>query len=115
MRRPSVRALPGPRDHARRARVLRGLRCHCSHLHFITSHLMTSIVRASLLVALAAAPLAAQAPKKLIGKAEWDSWRSIQGATISNDGKWVAYTLSPGVGDGEFVVRSTASPTEYRG
>ena len=75
---------------------------------------MTSIVRASLLVALAAAPLAAQAPKKLIGKAEWDSWRSIQGATISNDGKWVAYTLSPGVGDGEFVVRSTASPTEYR-
>ena len=52
--------------------------------------------------------------KKALTQADWDRWRSIQGATLSNDGKWVAYTLSPQVGDGEFVVRSTTSQTEYR-
>src|SRR6185503_13297828 len=56
----------------------------------------------------------AHAQKKALTQADWDRWRSIQGATLSNDGKWVAYTLSPLVGDGEFVVRSTSSATEYR-
>jgi dipeptidyl aminopeptidase/acylaminoacyl peptidase len=56
----------------------------------------------------------AVAQKKALTQADWDRWRSIQGATLSNDGKWVAYTLAPQVGDGEFVVRSTTSGTEYR-
>ena len=56
----------------------------------------------------------ALAQKKALTQADWDKWRSIQGATLSNDGKWVAYTLAPQVGDGEFVVRSTTSGTEYR-
>jgi dipeptidyl aminopeptidase/acylaminoacyl peptidase len=56
----------------------------------------------------------ALAQKKALTQADWDRWRSIQGATLSNDGKWVAYTLSPQVGDGEFVVRSTTGNTEYR-
>jgi len=56
----------------------------------------------------------ALAQKKALTQADWDRWRSIQGATLSDDGKWVAYTLSPQVGDGEFVVRSTTGPTEYR-
>ena len=59
-------------------------------------------------------PVAAHAQKKVLTQADWDRWRSIQGATLSNDGKWVAYTLSPQVGDGEFVVRSTSGATEYR-
>jgi dipeptidyl aminopeptidase/acylaminoacyl peptidase len=54
------------------------------------------------------------AQKKALTQADWDRWQSIQGATLSNDGKWVAYTLAPQVGDGEFVVRSTTSNTEYR-
>ena len=56
----------------------------------------------------------ALAQKKALTQADWDRWRSIQGATLSNDGKWVAYTLAPQVGDGEFVVRSTTGTTEYR-
>jgi dipeptidyl aminopeptidase/acylaminoacyl peptidase len=56
----------------------------------------------------------ALAQKKALKQADWDRWRSIQGATLSNDGKWVAYTLAPQVGDGEFVVRSTTGSTEYR-
>jgi len=60
------------------------------------------------------APLAASAQKKVLTQSDWDRWRSIQGATLSSDGKWAAYTLSPQVGDGEFVVRSTTGTTEYR-
>ena len=56
----------------------------------------------------------ALAQKKALTQADWDKWRSIQGATLSNDGKWVAYTLAPQAGDGEFVVRSTTGSTEYR-
>src|SRR5688500_3506867 len=52
--------------------------------------------------------------KKALTQADWDRWRSIQGAALSNDGKWAAYTLSPQVGDGEFVVRPTTGATEYR-
>lgn len=68
------------------------------------------------LAVLATAVLAipALAQKKALTQADWDRWRSIQGATLSEDGKWVAYTLSPQVGDGEFVVRSTTGATEYR-
>ncbi len=59
-------------------------------------------------------PLTADAQKKALTQTDWDRWRSIQGATLSGDGRWAAYTLSPQVGDGEFVVRSTTSATEYR-
>lgn len=70
--------------------------------------------RCSLVLLAALAPLTAHAQKKVLTQADWDRWRSIQGATLSNDGKWVAYTLSPQVGDGEFVVRATSGTTEYR-
>jgi dipeptidyl aminopeptidase/acylaminoacyl peptidase len=56
----------------------------------------------------------ALAQKKALTQADWDRWRSIQGATLSHDGRWVAYTLAPQVGDGEFVVRSTTGTAEYR-
>jgi dipeptidyl aminopeptidase/acylaminoacyl peptidase len=52
--------------------------------------------------------------KKPLTQADWDRWRSINNATLSNDGKWAAYTLTPQVGDGEFVVRATSGTTEYR-
>src|SRR5690348_7259314 len=45
---------------------------------------------------------------------DWDHWRSIATPTISNDGRWVVYSLVPQVGDGELVVRATAGSTEYR-
>jgi hypothetical protein len=60
-----------------------------------------------------AAPLAAQAPKKVLTQADWDKWKSIQAPALSNDGKWAVYTLVPQVGDGELVVRSTSGSTEY--
>jgi hypothetical protein len=63
---------------------------------------------------IAALPLPLLAQKKALTQADWDRWRSINGAALSNDGKWAAYTLTPQVGDGEFVVRATSGSTEYR-
>ncbi|MBW7935434.1 MAG: hypothetical protein H3C62_17860, partial [Gemmatimonadaceae bacterium] len=73
---------------------------------------LSVVARAVLLCALAA-PLAAQG-KKPITQDTYDLWRSIQGATLSPDGKFAMYTLSPVVGDGDVVIRSTATGTEYR-
>jgi len=54
------------------------------------------------------------AGKKAITQDTYDEWRTISGSALSNDGKWAIYTQSPVVGEGEVVVRSTTSSTEYR-
>src|SRR5688572_22483223 len=66
-----------------------------------------------LAILLLALPAALAAQKRPLSQADWDRWRSIAGAELSPDGKWVAYTQNPRVGDGDFVVRSTGSATEY--
>ena len=95
--------------------------------------LAPAFVGAFVLAPLAGTKLAAQAPatanpytkvspwsqplpvgKKAMTQDTYDEWRTIQGATLSGDGKWAVYTLTPVVGDGEVVVRSTSGPTEYR-
>jgi dipeptidyl aminopeptidase/acylaminoacyl peptidase len=66
-------------------------------------------------LAFAVAPFAAGGQaKKVLTQDTYDSWRQIQGATLSADGRWAIYTLTPVVGNGEVVVRSTEGPTEYR-
>ena len=81
---------------------------------------LLSLSARALLVAALPFPLLAQqvaqngSQKKALTQADWDRWRAIQNPTLSNDGKWAAYTLSPQVGDGEFVVRATSGTTEYR-
>jgi hypothetical protein len=52
--------------------------------------------------------------KKPITQDTYDEWRTISGSALSNNGQWVAYTLSPVVGEGELVVRATTGTTEYR-
>ncbi len=69
---------------------------------------------AALVLVATAASLAAQVPKRPLTPADWDHWKSITGTAVSPDGRWVAYSLTPQVGDGEFVVRATAGATEYR-
>src|SRR5437867_8180479 len=59
-------------------------------------------------------PAIAHAQKRVLTQADWDKWKSITGAALSNDGRWAAYSLAPLVGDGELVVQSTSSTTEYR-
>jgi dipeptidyl aminopeptidase/acylaminoacyl peptidase len=73
------------------------------------------VFRALVALGLCAALLGGQNPTgRAIGPASYDEWRSIQGAVLSNDGAWAVYTLTPFVGEGELVVRSTRGPTEHR-
>jgi dipeptidyl aminopeptidase/acylaminoacyl peptidase len=43
-----------------------------------------------------------------------DSWRSIQGTRLSNDGQWLAYATSSQAEDGEVVVRNLRTGQEFR-
>ena len=72
------------------------------------------VLRLFALLALLFTPLTAQAQKRALTQADWDIWKSISGAAISNDGKWAAYSLAPLAGDGDLVIRSTSGNTEYR-
>src|SRR5258708_4686777 len=71
------------------------------------------LTRSAALIAFFPAVLAAQSHRE-ITPADYQTWKSIAGATLSNDGKWVAYTISPQIGEGELVVRATTGSTEYR-
>jgi dipeptidyl aminopeptidase/acylaminoacyl peptidase len=67
---------------------------------------------------LLAVPLATaaqgQAAKRPLTHDDYDSWKSIRGQRISNDGRWVVYQIAPQEGDGELVVRAVRGATEYR-
>ncbi len=43
-----------------------------------------------------------------------DSWRSIGGTRLSNDGQWLAYALTAQGDDGELVVRNLRTGQEFR-
>ena len=43
-----------------------------------------------------------------------DSWRAIQGTTLTRDGQWLAYALTAPGDDGEIVVRNLRGGQEYR-
>jgi dienelactone hydrolase len=42
------------------------------------------------------------------------AWKSIRSASISNNGQWFAYRLSPQEGDGEVIIRKTREEKEYK-
>lgn len=52
---------------------------------------------------------AALAQKKVLDNAVYDSWRQVTAPKISDDGRWVAYTLNPARGDGQVVVYDAAT------
>lgn len=54
------------------------------------------------------------ASKRPLSPSDFDSWRMLQGSTISRDGKWVAYVMQPQDGDGELFVKNTATNSEWR-
>jgi dipeptidyl aminopeptidase/acylaminoacyl peptidase len=48
------------------------------------------------------------AQKKPLDHTVYDSWQSIGERMISNDGKWVLYTVTPQEGDADLYIQSTA-------
>ncbi|MBI3138718.1 MAG: S9 family peptidase [Sphingobacteriales bacterium] len=51
--------------------------------------------------------LTVSAQKKPLDHTVYDSWQRIGERMISNDGRWVVYTIDPQEGDNELVIRST--------
>src|SRR5258708_29675843 len=52
--------------------------------------------------------------KRPLTFADYDSWKTIQSQTISDDGKFVAYALVPQASDAELIVKDAASGREVR-
>ena len=77
-------------------------------------HRPVAIISVSGMLAAFSVTAIAQAPKRALTPDDWDHWRSISSPAISNDGRWVVYSLVPQVGDGELIVRATSGSTEYR-
>ena len=55
-----------------------------------------------------------EAQKKPLDHSVYDSWQSIGQKLISNDGKWVVYTIDPQEGDNELVIQSAAADAVYK-
>ena len=68
-----------------------------------------------LLLIPAFAPLGAQdAAKRAVALDDILAWKNISTTSLSNDGQWFAYRISPGEGDSQMVVRRTHDPKEMK-
>ncbi len=67
-------------------------------------------------VALLLPALAAQEPpkKRVLTHADQDIWNTATGMTLSPDGKFLAYTVAPAVGEATFVVKNIPTGAEYK-
>ena len=54
------------------------------------------------------------AQKKPLDHTVYDSWQSIGERMISNDGKWVVYTINVQEGDNELVIQSAGADARYK-
>ncbi len=70
-------------------------------------------LRPAALLLITALLLAAQT-KRPISHKDFDAWRSISSATVSRDGKFLAYAYMPQDGDGDLIVRELATGKEWR-
>ncbi len=70
--------------------------------------------RAVALLLFVSATARAQVVNKPITQDIYDSWHAMTGPSISQDGKWTAYTAGPVVGDGDLFIRATTGTTEFK-
>lgn len=62
------------------------------------------------LVSVAPSQARAQEGKRPLDHEAYESWKSIQGSTLSPDGRWVAYSIAPRRGDAELYLHDLDSP-----
>ncbi len=77
------------------------------------------LVSVFVVLILAAAPVAAAQEKpqespRPIGLQDILNWKSIRGASLSEDGRWFLYQISPQEGESEVVIRMTKEDKLYR-
>lgn len=80
-------------------------------LRFFRLHKQIPVLLAMVFVVSAVA-IAQQ--KRPLTANDFDSWRSIQGQTISRDGKFAAYAAVAQDGDGEVIARNLSTGKEWR-
>src|SRR5580658_2849344 len=81
-------------------------------MHFRRTVLRLALAFACLALTLSVA--LAQTAKRPINHHDYDTWRTISGQRLSNDGKFLAYGLFPEEGDGEVVTRNLVTGQETR-
>jgi dipeptidyl aminopeptidase/acylaminoacyl peptidase len=60
-----------------------------------------------------AAPALAQQDPRPMDHDVYDSWNDIEDERVSDDGRWIVYSLVPQDGDAELLVRAVQSSTEH--
>lgn len=78
------------------------------------SRSLRRLARAAVLALVLPTLLLAQGERKVLTQDTYDLWRTILQPTLSADGRWAVYTLTPTVGDGQLIARATSGSTEYR-
>jgi dipeptidyl aminopeptidase/acylaminoacyl peptidase len=86
--------------------IVAGKMCFVLILIFNRSHHMRKLRCIPVLLFVC---LHATAQKKPITHAVYDSWQSINERSISHNGKWVVFTVTPQEGDATLVIESTES------
>ncbi|QCR22779.1 S9 family peptidase [Pontibacter sp. SGAir0037] len=60
------------------------------------------------------ASYAQQSGKKPLTHEVYDSWKEVEGTSISNNGEYILYHINPQEGDGELLIRNNASRTSVQ-
>ena len=76
------------------------------------ARLMKRIVFLTVVTSLLPSTLLAQEGRTLTF-ADLMKFRQVENASISDDGRWIAFTADPDRGDGEVIVRSTDGAARY--
>ncbi len=85
----------------------------------MTPFLPPGSFRSALAMAALLAPLAttdallAQATKRAVTHDDYDRWTSLRSTTYSDDGRWMAYSINPRVGDGTLYVQEVDGSKKY--
>ena len=85
----------------------------------MTQNLRRGALRTSLALAALLAPLAttdsilAQSAKRAVTHDDYDAWTSLSGTTYSHDGKWMAYSIRPRVGDATLYIQQVDGDKKY--
>ena len=59
-------------------------------------------------------PVFVAGQKKPLDHSVYDNWQTVDEKLISNDGKWVVYTINVQEGDNELVIQSAAADAKYK-
>ena len=85
----------------------------------MTKNLSRGALRTSLALVALLAPLAttdsllAQSAKRAVTHDDYDQWTSLSGTTYSHDGKWMAYSIRPRVGDATLYIQQVDGDKKY--